>query len=369
MSARSMVTVDELRAAARKRYDRDYRAWAAHGDADARLELPLHPPTESTALRDSAAAIGWVASWRDIPGVDWETRRWASLGAQHVPVRVSVAGATAIARLAGAARGWSVLSARSATLHARWPAAVAEPIRREGRALLTLDDADFERLVLVLTWIERNPLSGRYVRQLPIRGVDTKWIERHRALVRAFTAAITGTETLGLAENPALIRLRILDPALRPGGLADLAAPAEELARSALAPRRVLVFENLESVLAMPELPGTVAVHGSGYAVGRLRAIPWLRDAPIRYWGDLDSNGFAILNLIRSACADVTSVLMDERTLDDHLDLAGHEATPNRGVFPLLTAGEHAVLDRLRRDGDLRLEQERIEWGYALARL
>jgi hypothetical protein len=364
-----MVTVEELRAAARKRYDRDHRTWAGHGDADALLELALHPPTESIALRDSAAAIAWVASWRGIAGVDWETRRWASLGSQDVPVRVSVRGAEALARLAGTARAWAVLRARAAVLRSRWPDLVAEPIRREGRTLLALDDADFERLVLVLAWVERHPLSGRYVRQLPIRGVDTKWIERHRALVRGFTAAITGSETLGLAENPALIRLRILDPALRPAGLADLAAPAEQLAALALTPRRVYVFENLESVLALPEIEGAVAVHGSGYAVGRLRAIPWLRDARIRYWGDLDSNGFAILNLIRSACADVTSVLMDERTLADHLDLAGHEATPNRGDFPRLTAEEQSVLARLRRDGDLRLEQERIDWGYALERL
>lgn len=364
-----MVTLDELRAAARKRYDRDHRAWAGRGDDDALLELPLHPPTEAVALRDSAAAIAWVTTWRGIDGVGWETRRWASLGAQDVPVRVTVRGPEAIAGLAGTARAWTVLQRRADVLRSRWPGLVAEAIRREARMLLALEEADFERFVLVLAWVEQHPLSGRYVRQLPIRGVDTKWIERHRALVRGFTAAITGNETLGLAENPALIRLRILDPALRPAGLADLAAPVEELARLALAPTRVYVFENLESVLALPEIMGAVAVHGSGYAVGRLRAIPWLRDARIRYWGDLDSNGFAILNLIRSACCDVTSVLMDERTLEDHLDLAGHEATPNRGVFAQLTAEEQSVLARLRRDGDVRLEQERIDWGYALARL
>lgn len=60
---------------------------------------------------------------------------------------------------------------------------------------------------------------------------------------------------------------------------------------------------------------------------------------------------------------------MDMPTLLAHRDLWGTEPTPAVGTPPLLTADEHAVLDFLRAEGNIRMEQERIEWSYALARL
>jgi hypothetical protein len=373
MSApRSPVTVAEVKAAARRRYDRDHRAWAARL-ADARLEVPLHPPTEASALLDTRAAVDWVTSWRASPlTVVWETRRWANLGAQEVPVRCVLDSPEAIATAAGTSMEWRRLDARATALRDRWidaaPAALASAIRTSARMLLALSEADLQRFRAVLEWVAVHPTSGWYVRQLPIRGVDGKWIEQHGGLVRTFVSALTGTPSLGLRENPSLIRVRFLDPALAPGGLRDLAAPASELARLDLLPRVVLVFENLESVIAMPDLEGAVVVHGSGYAVDRLRGIPWIRDGRVVYWGDIDSHGFAILDRLRAHVDEVTSVLMDARTLSDHLDLAGDEPSPTRAAFTRLTADEDAVLAAVR-NGDRRLEQERIEWGYALARL
>ena len=60
---------------------------------------------------------------------------------------------------------------------------------------------------------------------------------------------------------------------------------------------------------------------------------------------------------------------MDAVTLAAHRDLCGTEPTPARGELPLLTPEEQRVLDLLRDGGNLRLEQERIGWAYALERL
>ncbi len=379
---RSPVTPSDVRDLARRLLDRDAKRWAAMPAAreQARLDVPLHPPTEVQALADPHAGPAWADSWR-APDFDvditWEQRRWASLGTQRVPVRAVVQGADSIAEAAREGKPWAILRRRSDALLQGLSSAdggasherVAAAITSEAGRLADLTDDDFDRLVAVVTWLDANRYSGHYVRQLPVRGIDTKWIAGHRRLVVRFVTAVTGSGSLGLTEAPSLIRVRFLDPLLAPGGLADIAAPAAALAELDIAPATVFVFENLESVVAMPPVSGGVVVHGSGYAVDRLGDIPWVRSGRVVYWGDLDSHGFAILHQARGSCDDVTSVLMDAPTLEAHRDLVGHEPQPTRGTFDRLTLDESAMLETLRRGGDLRLEQERIEWEYALSRL
>lgn len=52
-----------------------------------------------------------------------------------------------------------------------------------------------------------------------------------------------------------------------------------------------------------------------------------------------------------------------------HRDLWGTDDAPNVGHLPLLTDAEQATLRLLGSEGNVRLEQERIPWDYALARL
>jgi hypothetical protein len=54
----------------------------------------------------------------------------------------------------------------------------------------------------------------------------------------------------------------------------DVSAPVAALAAIDITPGAVFVFENLESVVAMPPLQDAVVIHGSGYAVDRLGRIP-----------------------------------------------------------------------------------------------
>ena len=110
-------------------------------------------------------------------------------------------------------------------------------------------------------------------------------------------------------------------------------------------------------------------MQGSGYAVSVFERIDWLRGVPVLYWGDLDSHGFAILHRLRTHLPAVTSVLMDEETLVAHRDLWVREEKPHRGAFDTLTGQEARALARVRTDGDVRLEQERIPWEVARARL
>ncbi|WP_180359755.1 Wadjet anti-phage system protein JetD domain-containing protein [Miniimonas arenae] len=388
------VTPSDVRAVAQRRYRRDHATWAAGGrsarTAPDVIDVPLHPPSERVALADLPGATAWAESWRAAhPAIDvtWQERRWSAVGNQRVPVRARVDGADAIADLAGEGARWRRLERRLDGLRAHWfapggssdsdgpsvagPAGLVGALRRVADDVAGLDEVDLARVVTVVDWVRDHPESGAYVRSLPVRGIDSKWLEGHRAVVERLHAGVTGRSELGLRRQNDLIRIRILDEAVRPGGISELALPLAELAavRWPIAPQAALILENVESLVALPDIPGAVAVHGAGHAVGRLRDVPWLGEVPLAYWGDLDTHGFRALHHARESLPRVESVLMDAETLDAHRDLWGTEPAPHTGELPLLTPDERTVLEALREHGNVRLEQERIAWAYALARL
>lgn len=330
-------------------------------------------------LADERAAELWAREWADVAlvggAVEWETRSWHSIGRQRVPVRLVLSDGDDIAAFAAgeAENEWrrlrgrvdqlrELVDLRGDTEHVALDAAV----RSSGELLLRYDDQEFADVLAATLWLSENSVEGLRPRQLPIRGVDSKWFTSHRGILSALHRALTGAEALGIVDNDPLLRLRVLDPAISAGGLPEYAAPVGVVAALAYAPRAVFVFENLESVLALPEWKDAIAVHGSGYAVDVVGTLPWVQAAPVVYWGDLDSNGFAILHRLRLHHPHVVSVLMDEDTLVAHRDLWVREPTPNRGLFDTLTGSERRALQRLRDEGDVRLEQERIGWDTAL---
>lgn len=429
-----MITVAEARATAAKRLRTRAGEWAgrlvAEGTVTDGFSLGLKPPTEAQALADRAAAQEWVRSWRDADGVrgcavDWERRAWPRIGAQTVPVRVRAADPGALADFADGQDGaaWRTLAARAVAVRERFTAGgrgggdagssgdrglgddLAVVVRKHRAAITALDDAAFGQVLGAAEWLAEHRLERMRPRQLPLRGVDSKWFARHRTLVSDLYAVLTGGRSLDILDPEDRVRIRILGadcvgeaerPGVRPpgergvdasgsiggrdgsgspggsavlAGLTDLAAPVEQIAALPLRPRIVIVSENLESMLALPPWDGVVATHGSGYAVSVIEHIDWLRDAPVLYWGDLDSHGFAILHRLRTHLPEVTSVLMDEETLVAHRDLWVTEEKPRRGEFDTLTGHEKRALARVRDEGDVRLEQERIPWDVALTAL
>ena len=408
-----MITVAEARVAAAKRLRSRSGDWAgllvSSGTVDEGFALGLKSPTEAQVLADRAAVLTWVGDWRAVDGahgatVDWEHRAWSRVGGQTVPVRLRLADPAALARFAGgeAATAWRSLAERARQLRERFLRGgesdcsgdhglgdgLAQVLRRHRAAIAGLDEAGFAQVLEAAAWLAAHPGGRMRPRQMPLRGVDSKWFARHRSLVSALHTVLTGGRVLDILDPEDRVRIRILgsgsvadmsgvvggDAVTVEGtaalaGLTDLAAPLEQIAGLPLRPRLVLVSENLESMLALPGWDGVIAVHGSGYAVSVLERVEWLRDVPILYWGDLDSHGFAILHRLRRHLPQVTSVLMDEQTLVDHRDLWVREEKPHRGDFDTLTGQEKRALARVRAEGDARLEQERIPWEVALARL
>lgn len=367
---------------ARRRFD-----WLA-GQGSWPLCLPIAVPTEAQAQVQWAVFGDWLRQWQNVGHgrVVMLEKRWPRLGLQALPSQWCFDDAAAVAEALYEGPRWRSALQR----HTHWlerfdperrHPALERTLARSFDRLADVDDADFRRIGDVLQWLLANPASGLYLRQVPIAGIDSKWIEPWRGFLAEMLQALgresesPGFHALsGLRPTPVQLRMRLLDADLRRqlGGLGDLTAPLEQIAALALHPHRVLVVENRDTGLALGELPGTVAFMALGYAVDQLARIPWLAGVPMAYWGDIDSHGLAILDRLRHHFPQAVSLMMDEATLLAYAALCVREERPTRAALTCLQAEEaklHEALQQGRHGAELRLEQERLPWEWAFSRV
>lgn len=344
------------------------------------LEVTLGIPTESQALKQVEDVRAWVAAWQTWRGagsLSWSDRRWRKLGTQRVPEKLVLDSPAEVAQWIGEAERWARSQLRYKELIGLWPR-LASKLPRYFDLLADYSEVDYRRLVDMVAWIDKNPASNLYPRQVPVSGLDSKWIEKRKGLLADLVETARGESSegdffhrCGLKAPPQLVRLRILDDHLRRrvGGLSDISAPWEQLAELDLTVSNVFIVENLQTGLAFDDLPGSVVIMQLGYGVDVLSCLPWVAKSHCVYWGDLDTHGFAILNRARGYLPELKSVLMDEGTLHGHRDLWVEEkAQHNAELLPLLSNAEQALYQSIKLNKwgqNVRLEQERIAWNFA----
>lgn len=348
------------------------------------LRLRLRRPTS----RELGEHFGEVRDWiralehgSDQYGylLEYEEINHRQLGRNRVPSGVFVPTEVQALRILG--------KTRAAERYSR----LVDEIRREfpplegwlfRKALLVLELVDsWPKILSVLRWFRSNPSPGLYRRQLEIEGVDTKFIEGHQKVLSELLALLLPPEHVadepglsfdrrfGLKEKPPLIRFRLLDASQAISGLTDLTVPAHELARLELPVDEVIVTENEVNGLALPARRRTLVLFGQGYAVERLVDIRWLGTRRLRYWGDIDTHGFTMLDRFRAHFPWAESMLMDVATLLGHRPMWVTESSQRTDTLSRLSTAESALYGELVRGvhGDrIRLEQERI--GFAWVR-
>ncbi len=356
------------------------------------MSLSLGVPSDKTAAEAGWSGLTeWISDWEAEakPGegaIQWRARRFSSMGEQNVPERIDFACADEVARRLGELTDWKKDCHRFDRLMTAFPA-----LRENSEFALDFvkgaadwTDEDVERFISVYEWLAEHPSTNLYLRQLPIPGIHTKWMdEKRKKLFLALHRAVNGTEpdtsttfesVFGIRVKENRLRFRVLDPAMRAltANLEDLDLPRSQAATLPLAPVCVVFSENEQTGLAFPDMPGVVLVLGLGNNVGDLSEIPWLKNARILYWGDLDTYGFDILDNVRAVLPQTESVLMDEATVERWKCYAVtiSEKEQYRGKLTHLTPDETRVYEGLQTDRwgeNLRLEQERIPWEAALA--
>ena len=385
---------DDVQKELKRRFKNRHREWLEASREPAQLEDSAWPlevnlgiPTENQALKQVEDVRAWVAAWQSwncVGSLSWSERRWRKLGTQAVPEKLLLSGPGEVAQSIGEADRWDRAQQRYRDLIGRWPQ-LSDKLPRYFAILADYSEADYRRLIDMVAWIEENPASNLYPRQLPVSGLDSKWLEKRKGLLADLVDNVRGKSSsegdfggsdfygrCGLKAPPLLIRLRILDESLRQrvGSLHDISVPWEQLAELYFPANNVFIVENLQTGLAFDDLPGSVVIMQLGYGVEVLGRLPWVAKANCVYWGDLDTHGFAILNRARSYLPELKSVLMDEATLRSHQDLWVEEKDQHAAeTLPLLTDLEQAVYQAIKCNvwgQNVRLEQERIAWDFAL---
>jgi hypothetical protein len=245
------------------------------------------------------------------------------------------------------------------------------------RYLNVTDLRDVEIVIELVAWLRNHPASGLRVRNIPIVGMDSKWIETHRGFVKPVCQAVFGEAPVdndyslpGIRGHLSVYRVILLDRTMRQqyGGLRDISVPLEELRTLDLRPRVVLAIENLQTVVAFPDMEGVVAVLRLGSAITQMATVPWIASADIVYWGDLDQAGLNILGWLRERIPGTRSILMDRATYERYAILREEEPGDKRKTKGLLDEENQLLADM--RAGIFgtksRIEQERIPFDVAM---
>lgn len=365
-------------------------------------------PTAAQLLGDYAAVREWAAEFAAAAGAySLETveagRR--TVGSNRIPAAAVFATVDDEITFIGKTREAARFRSLAEGLGELDPLLVGWALRRPLKLLELGPDALAAGRVAL--WLRDNPLPGIYVRQLGLPGVHTKFVERHRQVIDQMLAAVVpGSEAddadvdavpdtsrtdaalnngagrtpaarfarrHGFLHPPELVRFRILDPAVEVLGEArDITVTAEAFSSLRLPVSTVIATENQVNFLALPERQGMLALYGGGYGFSSLRDAGWLRECRVLYWGDIDTHGFRILDQLRALHPHVESVLMDQETLLAHGDAWGKEPTPVSAALRRLTPAEAALYEALGNNTfgpAVRLEQELIDWDWALDRL
>lgn len=362
-------------------------AWLSRLAAGQEFE-PVRIPVAGPAAAELGArfdeARKWAGEWeraaRGPLRVERKRVGGRSFGVNEIPCAAWIDSYEQAWELLGISADAACLTALVDRTKAVCPSIVPWLVRRPLKGLELA--ADWDRLLATVAWIDECQVPGMYLRQVDVPGVDTKFIERHRATLAELldlqlapgriNVSADGFESrFGFRRKPGYVRFRTgsgvaLGAAAPVSCLTELTVRVDELSAAPPGTGRVYVVENEVTYLAFPLEPDAIVIFGGGYAVGLLGSLAWLADRDLVYWGDIDTHGLAILGRLRQHFPRLRSMLMDRATLLAHQSQWVTEAVPADVSVAHLTQSEQDLyLDLVRGEfgPGARLEQERVSFA------
>ena len=379
------------------------------GNTEFPIQISLKPPKGNAALNNISHFQDFVDSWKSFceqaeyesiqVNVRWETVIFRSISEQQVPTYLTIPDISSLTRMLGDAeeqqlKDWqSRISYIFDSLSIELAKRAVHPIRSiyERELFSTLianleilsgfSKLELELLVKLIPQLHKGMGRGSYLRALPVIFVDTKFIEKNLKLIESVTAAIIdcSAKEMGLLswldcrDKPKdwlLVKPLCKNAADALGGLPLLRMSSDTLLDFELPANNILVIENEQSCLSLDNIPDTIAVSGGGKNVSWMRA-NWLANKRVAYWGDIDSEGLAILSDVRSKLSTVIPLMMDTETVEAYRDRMVDE--PESVIRePVALTESELMLFRMLRNGDYgsaRLEQERLPVDYVHRKL
>ncbi len=354
------------------------------GDRPFPIRIALKAPTGAQALADLEHFRRFIESWKRWPNqsqVNWQIKKFQQLGEQTLPVVVQIESMPALIAVLGPKaevrkQRWEHLMRPLLNLDSR----LSSVLIKQLSVLESMAPDDSALLAQLLPQLRRGMGHGAYLRALPLKGVDTKFVENYQGLIEALVDRLHEgevTEQGGLSNwlaciaNPSgwlLVRPLCRQSRERLAGLPIMQMDTRTLQNHVLPADRILVVENKQSGYALPELDDTIAVFGGGRNTAWMDT-EWLKQKSIAYWGDIDSWGLTILSDARRRQPHLQSLMMDEVTVLEYRKRMVDEESPQTRLPEYLTEAEQQLFERLqsRHYEKTRLEQERLAPDYIRA--
>lgn len=363
------------------------------GDKVFPIKIGLKPPRGNCVLNNLGHFNSFIKSWRQFSLQDllcWETINYQTIDTQKIPTHLIIPDIQTLALILGEGVQQELNSWQE-----RIKKFISMPMLQTFDRKRQLFDAlidnlsfienrqsDIDRLLSLLPQLYQGMGNGQYLRALPVKNVDTKFIETNLSIIENLLDTLYDGEIsacggllawLGCMNLPkGWIWIRPLCDETRKQ-LADiplLQLATETLLHYELPASNILIVENMQSGLALPSLPKTIAVIGGGKNLSWMTA-PWLASKNLSYWGDIDLEGLAILSDARNKQPHLKAIMMDEQTIFTHLDRMVDAPCSHVSQPANLTIDESDVFKKLLNGdyGKSRLEQEKLNADYIIEQL
>lgn len=374
-----MITAEQIRDKVKRLFGKAIKAWLNH-ELDA--FFPHRIPANLTPSKDLSTAIAEVESLREHSKqaigsgyrIEWRSRRSRTHGRNDFPDAIFVDTMDDLVEMSHRVSDWKSLQLAVATLRDRQPR-LDEWLRAGTNWKLILELSDvLPDLLSILDHMLLHPRPDCFARELPVP-VSTKLIEQYRRRLAVWLDLLLPPDAIdfrfghdqfepryGLRYARPHYLLRVLDEELqRDLGLPfdELSLPAESIDKLPASDQRVIIVENKVSLLSLPSMHRTLALGGLGNGVTQLSDISWLSECKVIYWGDLDADGFRILNRLRAVLPNVESRLMDRSIVDQFANLAIKGNGGEAQAVEHLCEGELQCYHHLCQN-NLRIEQEHL---------
>lgn len=236
------------------------------------------------------------------------------------------------------------------------------------------NNAKWLELLKVCSYFISEHLPDKYfIRELPILGIHTKFIEDNEGIVRKLLDFLIPNKInndknfqlrYSLKSKERLVRIRLLCPdRIRNGTYSDFSIRFSDFIKTEIQCDSIIIAENELNFLTFPPKRGFIALwNGGGHNIHDLPRVDWLKDKKTYYFGDLDVAGLDILSKFRKYYPSVQSIMMNKSTFNLFYD-GGISNKIIKGSIDNLNGEERELLE-IVRPKNLRLEQERISQDY-----
>lgn len=347
------------------------------------LKLKLHKPNSSQIANQFEQVRKWVAQLQSLAEIkiEWKIVAHRIQGEQQLPESLWIENIEAVLRLLNQQQHYRQFQQIVCLTQQKQPDLLVWLAKYPFKALAVAEN--WAHLLAVVEWKKQHPKPNIYLRQVDIPHIHSKFIEQHQRLLAELFEAVLPADQInpqfignsqfcaryGFLSKPQHIRLQNLDkncPLVAGIDYSDISLDSSTFAQLNPKIEKILIVENEVSFLALPKLPKTWAIFGSGYGWKTLAQAEWLQHCQIYYWGDIDTHGFAILNQLRHYFPHTVSILMDRATLLAYPTFWSREDKQQTGELTQLTESEQALFTALKQQqfGEkVRLEQELIPFS------